>query len=69
MAYQAVELLKLERRVTGKGTVYFSLAYGGVNEVGTLAEMIEKIPEVAEFMNSQAIIDARGGKRGELKIW
>ena len=69
MAYKAVELLSLERRITGKGTVYYSLSYGGVNEVGTLEEMIEKIPHIARWMNSQAIIDAREGKRGELKIW
>ena len=69
MAYKAVELLKLERRITGKGTVYFSLSYGGVNEVGTLEEMIEKIPQIASWMNQQAILNEREGKRGELKIW
>jgi phosphodiesterase/alkaline phosphatase D-like protein len=69
MAFYETELLRLERCKTKKGTLYFSLSYGGVNDVGTLDEMLEKIPQIAQWMNSQAIINERDGKRGELKIW
>lgn len=67
--YYATELLKIERRKTNKGMVYFSLSYGGVNDTGTLEEMLEQIPQVAKWMNSQAIINERDEKIGELRIW